>query len=325
VLTRKNLKLEKMKNILKLLSLSIFVGIAFSCGSDSSDDLKFTAETESGWVQFMNYSPQVINAFVEEGGEISMDVNIVVPNTSSDLTINYDLVSVSGDDPNGLLSDPGNIIVPAGQTSYMGPNFVELDADDNPIDESGNSTGIEFTYLAEIVLNIDELADATLSGPMVFDVVLTGTSSSEITAGLAGETFKVSQRIAIVPAASLAGTYSVSEPGYSLGTIFAESYQVELAYDAANPLALSATNSAGFNMYFFNGTTMTLGNGGISASDAIGDPRGIVVAIADYYAWDVDDVIFGEDGSGNPTITFGANTGLLVLRDQAYSLLLTKM
>ena len=313
-----------MKNILKLLSLSLFVGIAFSCGSDSSDDLKYTAETESGWVQFMNYSPEVINAFVEEGGEISMDVNIVVPNTSSDLTINYDLVSVSGDDPNGLLSDPGNIIVPAGQTSYMGPNFVEVDADGNPIDESGNNTGIEFTYLAEIVLNIDELADATLSGPMVFDVVLTGTSSSEITAGLAGETFKVSQRIVIVSAASLAGTYSVSEPSISIGAIFGESYQVELAYDAANPLALSATNSVGFDPYFFTGTTMTLGNGGITASDAAAGP-GIVVALLDYFAWDVADVIFGDDGSGNTTISFGVNTGQLVLNGIAYSLVLTKM
>ena len=313
-----------MKNILKLLSLSLFVGIAFSCGSDSSDDLKYTAETESGWVQFMNYSPEVINAFVEEGGEISMDVNIVVPNTSSDLTINYDLVSVSGDDPNGLLSDPGNIIGPAGQTSYMGPNFVELDADGNPIDESGNNTGIEFTYLAEIVLNIDELADATLSGPMVFDVVLTGTSSSEITAGLAGETFKVSQRIVIVSAASLAGTYSVSEPSISIGAIFGESYQVELAYDAANPLQLSATNSVGFDTYFFTGTTMTLGNGGITASDDAAGP-GIVVAYLDYFAWDVGDVIFGDDGSGNTTISFGANTGQLVLNGIAYSLVLTKM
>jgi hypothetical protein len=325
VLTRKNLKLKKMKNILKLLSLSIFVGIAFSCGSDSSDDLKFTAETESGWIQFMNYSPEVINAFPEEGGEISMNVNIVVPNTSSDLTINYDLVSVIGDDPNSVFSDPGNIIVPAGQTSYMGPNFVEEDADENPIDESGNNTGIQFAYLAEIVLNIDDIAGATLSGPMIFDVVLTGTSSSEITAGLAGETFKVSQRIAIVPAASLAGTYSVSEPGVSLGAEYSESYQVELAYNAANPLVFSATNSALFDTYFFGGTTMTLGNGGITASDNVGDPRGIIVALADYYLWDVDDVIFGEDGSGNATITFGTNTGLLFFRDSAYTLVLTKM
>lgn len=298
-----------MKNILKLLSLSLLVGIAFSCDSDSSDDLKYTAETESGWVQFMDNSPSSITGFVEEGGMIDMDVNIVVPNTSSDLSVNYDLVSVSGDDPNELFSNSGSVIVPAGQTSYMGP---------------GNNTGISYTYLGVISLDLADLSGATLSGPMVFDVVLTGTSSSEITAGLAGETFKVSQRIVIVSAASLAGTYSVSEPSISIGDIFGESYQVELAYDAANPLALSATNSVGFDTYFFTDTTMTLGNGGISASDAAAGP-GIVVALLDYFAWDVDDVIFGDDGSGNTTISFGANTGQLVLNGIAYSLVLTKM
>ena len=298
-----------MKNILKLLSLSLLVGIAFSCDSDSSDDLKYTPETESGWVQFMDNSPSSITGFVEEGGMIDMDLNIVVPNTSSDLSINYDLVSVSGDDPNSLFSNSGSVIVPAGQTSYMGP---------------GNNTGIAYTYLGVISLDLADLSGATLSGPMVFDVVLTGTSSSEITAGLAGETFKVSQRIVIVSAASLAGTYSVSEPSISIGDIFGESYQVELAYDAANPLALSATNSVGFDTYFFTDTTMTLGNGGISASDAAAGP-GIVVALLDYFAWDVDDVIFGDDGSGNTTISFGANTGQLVLNGIAYSLVLTKM
>ena len=298
-----------MKNILKLLSLSLLVGIAFSCDSDSSDDLKYTAETESGWVQFMDDSPSSITGFVEEGGMIDMDLNIVVPNTSSDLSINYDLVSVSGDDPNGLFSNSGSVIVPAGQTSYMGP---------------GNNTGISYTYLGVISLDLADLSGATLSGPMVFDVVLTGTSSSEITAGLAGETFKVSQRIVIVSAASLAGTYSVSEPSISIGAIFGESYQVELAYDAANPLALTATNSAGFDTYFFAGTTMTLGNGGITATDSAAGP-GIVVALADYFAWDVADVTFGEDESGNSTITFGANTGQLVLNALDYSLVLTKM
>ena len=298
-----------MKNILKLLSLSLLVGIAFSCDSDSSDDLKYTAETESGWVQFMDNSPSSITGFVEEGGMIDMDVNIVVPNTSSDLSINYDLVSVVGDDPNALFSNSGSVIAPAGQTSYMGP---------------GNNTGIAYTYLGLISLDLADLSGATLSGPMVFDVVLTGTSSSEITAGLAGETFKVSQRVVIVSAASLAGTYSVSEPSISLGTIFNESYQVELAYDAANPLALTATNSAGFDTYFFAGTTMTLGNGGITATDSAAGP-GIVVALADYFAWDVADVTFGEDESGNSTITFGANTGQLVLNALDYSLVLTKM
>ena len=83
------------------------------------------------------------------------DVNVVVPNTSSDLTINYDLVSVSGDDPNAYFTNSGSIVAPA-ETSYMGP---------------GNNTGKEYTFLGLITLDVADLSGATLSGPMVFDVV----------------------------------------------------------------------------------------------------------------------------------------------------------
>jgi hypothetical protein len=311
-----------MKNILKLLSLSIFVVITFSCSNDSADDLKYSAQTESGWIQFMNYSPSEITAFVKEGGEISMDVNIVVPNTSSDLTIYYDLVSVSGDDPNGLFSNSGNIIVPAGETSYMGPNSVQDDADENPIDESGNNTGIDFTYLAEIVLNIDDLSDATLSGPLVFDVVLTGTSSSKITAGLEGETFKVAQRVTIVSVESLAGEYIVSEPVVAASST-PVNYQVELAYNAANPFTLTASNTDG--NYFFTGATMTFSNGGITVTDAINNSPGPIVAFADYFVLEADDVLFGSDQSGNTTLTFGTNTGQLFNQGLDYYMVMTKI
>lgn len=313
-----------MKNIFKLLSLFLVISIAISCDSNTGDDLKYGAQTERGWVQFMNYSPSVINAFVEEGGQISLDVNIVVPNTSSDLTINYDLVSVTGDDPNGYFSNSGNIVAPAGETSYMGPNFVEEDEDENPIDESGNNTGIEFTYLGEIILDIDELSNVTLSGPMVFDVVLTGTSSNQITAGLEGETYKVSQRIVVVAASSLAGTYSVTEPAFDLGAFWGESYQVEMAYDAADPLVLDVTNSTGFDTYFFSGTTMTLGNGGATFADAAGDV-GPIVALTDAFTFNAGDVAFGSDVDGNTTITFGTNSGELFYNGITYALVLTKM
>jgi hypothetical protein len=40
---------------------------------------------------------------------------------------------------------------------------------------------------------MSDLEGVVLSEAMVFDVVLTGTSSSAITAGLEGETYKVAQ------------------------------------------------------------------------------------------------------------------------------------
>lgn len=298
-----------MKNILKLLSLFLVVSIATSCDSNTGDDLKYSAQTERGWVQFMDDSPSSITVFVEEGGLVELDVNVVVPNTSSDLTINYDLVSVSGDDPNAYFTNSGSIVAPAGETSYMGP---------------GNNTGKEYTFLGLITLDVADLSGATLSGPMVFDVVLTGTSSSQITAGLEGETFKVSQRIVVVAASSLAGTYSVAEPAFSLASYWGESYQVEMAYDAANPLVLDVTNSAGFNTYFFSGTTMTLGNGGASFTDAAGDV-GAIVGLTDAFVFDAGDVVFGSDVDGNTTIAFGTNSGELFYNGITYALVLTKM
>ena len=298
-----------MKNILKLLSLFLVVSIATSCDSNTGDDLKYSAQTERGWVQFMDDSPSSITVFVEEGGVVELDVNVVVPNTSSDLTINYDLVSVSGDDPNAYFTNSGSIVAPAGETSYMGP---------------GNNTGKEYTFLGLITLDVADLSGATLSGPMVFDVVLTGTSSSQITAGLEGETFKVSQRIVVVAASSLAGTYSVAEPAFSLASYWGESYQVEMAYDAANPLVLDVTNSAGFDTYFFSGTTMTLGNGGASFTDAAADV-GAIVGLTDAFVFDAGDVVFGSDVDGNTTIAFGTNSGELFYNGITYALVLTKM
>ena len=298
-----------MKNILKLLSLFLVVSIAISCDSNTGDDLKYSAQTERGWVQFMSDSPSQINVFVEEGGVVELDVNVVVPNTSSDLTINYDLVSVSGDDPNAYFTNSGSIVAPVGETSYMGP---------------GNNTGKEYTFLGLITLDVADLSGATLSGPMVFDVVLTGTSSSQITAGLEGGTFKVSQRIVVVAASSLAGTYSVTEPEFDLAAYWGESYQVEMAYDAADPLVLSVTNSTGFDTYFFSGTTMTLGNGGATFAD-LADDVGAIVGLTDAFVFDAEDVSFGSDVDGNTNIIFGANSGELFYNGITYALVLTKM
>ena len=298
-----------MKNIIKSISLLFVLALTVSCDSDSSEDLGYAAQEESGWVQFLTTNDAVIGVFQGATGTIDLDVNIQVPTTSSDLTINYALQSVSGADPSAVFSNSGAVVAPAGKTSYAGPD---------------NGTGIDYSYLSMISLDLADLEGTTLTEPMVFDVVLTGTSSSDVTAGLTGETFPVTQRIVIIPVASLVGTYSVTEPQISIAAIFGESYQVELAYDASSPLVLSATNSVGFDTYFYSNTTMTLGNGGAVLADDAAD-AGAIVALLDAFAYDDTDVVFGNDLDGNTTITLGANSGVLFYNDIAYSIILTKM
>lgn len=298
-----------MKNIFKLLSLFLVVSIAVSCDSNTGDDLGYSAQEERGWVQFMDNSPSVITAYVEEGGKIELDVNVQVPNTSSDLTINYDLVSVAGPDPSTVFSNSGNVVAPAGQTSIMGP---------------ANSTGKDYTFLASITLDLEDLAGTSLAGPMVFDVVLTGTSSNQITAGLEGESFKVSQRIVIVEIASLVGTYAVDEPVLSLGAIWGESYQIEVSA-TSDPSTLGVVNSAGFDTYALAGSTWAFANGGVTWTDAAANANGPVVALTDYFGYNPTDVIYGYDANGDLTISFGLNTGSLVLNALDYGVVFTKM
>ena len=241
-----------MKNIIKSISLLLVLTLTISCDSGSGDDLGYAAQEERGWVQFLTTNPAVIGVFQGALGTIDLDVNIQVPTTSSDLTINYALQSVSGADPNNVFSNTGAIVAPAGKTSYAGPD---------------NDTGFEYTYLAMISLNLTDLDGTTLTEPMVFDVVLTGTSSSSITAGLEGETKPVSQRIVINPSISaFEGAYTVSEvftsgtnAGLQLAAAFGESYQVELAMVEGDSTAstMLVTNSDGFDTYYPAGTIMT--------------------------------------------------------------------
>ena len=172
-----------MKKFIKIFSLLFVVACIVSCEEDN--DLGFEPQEELGWIQFVEGGPDVISTSQFAQELISLGVNIQVPTTSSDLTINYDLVSVSGMDPNTALSNSGSIVSPAGETSYMGPD---------------NNTGRNYVYLPTIDIDISDIA-ATLTEPMVFDVVLTGTSSGMISAGLSGEDFPIAQRIQVCPAA----------------------------------------------------------------------------------------------------------------------------
>jgi hypothetical protein len=241
-----------MKTLIKSISLLLVLALTVSCDSDSKKDLGYTAQEESGWVQFLTTKPDQIGAFQGAKGTIDLDVNVQVPTTSSDLTINYALQSVSGADPNTLFSDSGTTIAPAGKTSFAGPD---------------NDTGFEYTYLAMITLNLADLEGATITEPVVFDLVLTGTSSPSITAGLEGETKPISQRIVINPSlTAFEGVYSVDEiftsgtnAGLQLANAFEENYQIELAMVEGDATAstMVVTNSDDFFVYYTDGTVMT--------------------------------------------------------------------
>ena len=234
-----------MKNIIKSISLLLVLTLTVSCDSDSSDDLGYAAQEERGWVQFLTTNAAEIGVFQGATGTIDLDINIQVPTTSSDLTINYALQSVSGADPSTVFSNSGAVVAPAGKTSYAGPD---------------NGTGFDYTYLAGVSLDLADLEGTTLTEPMVFDLVLTGTSSSAITAGIEGETFPVTQRIVINPSiGAFAGTFTVFEQftdGPSapsgLSDFFSESYQVELSLIEGDATAstMLVTNSTGFDTYY---------------------------------------------------------------------------
>ncbi|WP_299889824.1 hypothetical protein [uncultured Lacinutrix sp.] len=167
-----------MKNILKSFFLITLVISFFSC--DDNDGSNSFVEEELGWVQFMQNSDALIQINQGFADEIVLDLNIQVPNTSSDLTVKYDLVSISGLNPNTVYGT--STVVPAGVTSWSGPD---------------NNTGINYANLGNITFNLLQLP--ALTEPMEFDVVLTGTSLSTVTAGVAGESFKTTQRICIGP------------------------------------------------------------------------------------------------------------------------------
>ncbi len=177
-----------MRNFIKIFPALSLIVLVFACSNNSKDDLKYSAQDEIGWIQFPESNPDVITGSLDAPEVIQIGVNIQVPVTTQDLVITYDLVPVSGGDPNAFFSNSGQIVSPAGETSYSGPD---------------NRTGLDYAFLPTIDIDISEIT--VLTEPLVFDVVLTSTNISGVTVGLAGETFPTVQRVQICPSVSLAG------------------------------------------------------------------------------------------------------------------------
>lgn len=248
-----------MKNLNKIFSL-LLITIAFvSC--NENDDLKFVPETESGWIQFIDASEGGLDTYITSqvrNEVLKVPVNIQVPNTSSDLTIRYDLVSVSGIDPNSIFTN--SIVVEAGNTSYGGPN---------------NNTGIDYINAPTINFDVSKIT-TELSEAMIFDVVLKSTSSDIITAGIIGENKPVTTRVQICPSLfdsstlNYLGDYSLSVATGDgpFGTVFTEGTIVTIIEGADG--SLSREFQANY-LPNINGSielfTFNLDNGFVTAGD----------------------------------------------------------
>ncbi|WP_460217963.1 hypothetical protein [Psychroserpens sp. MEBiC05023] len=169
-----------MKNIIKLCGLICFVMCFTACNDDN--DLGFSPTENVGWIQFPGANPVSFNYNLSFDVGARIGVDIQVPRVDDDLTIGYNLVSVSGLDPNAAFSNSGSLVSPAGETSYAGPD---------------NSTGIEYAYLANIEFDFTELP--VLTEPMVFDIVLVSTSDPSVGVGFNDEK-PITQRMTICPA-----------------------------------------------------------------------------------------------------------------------------
>ncbi len=186
-----------MKSIIKLIGLS-FIVLCFN-GCSETSDLGFNPDTEVGWIQLgvSNDAPATLEYQQSFDVVSRVGVNIQVPNVENDLMIGYDLVSVSGLNPNSVFSNNGSIMSPAGLSSYAGPS---------------NGTGFEFDYTADIVFDFEELP--SLTEPMVFDVVLTSSNDPNVTVGFNNEK-PITQRVRICPAQEdlFLGEYNISSEG----------------------------------------------------------------------------------------------------------------
>nr|WP_321235717.1 hypothetical protein [uncultured Psychroserpens sp.] len=180
-----------MKNIIKLCGV-ICLAMCFTACEDNND-LGFSPTENVGWIQFPGANPVSFdyNLSFDVGTRIGVDIQ--VPRVQNDLTIGYNLVSVSGLDPNAAFSNSGSIVSPAGETSYSGPD---------------NNTGSNYNYLAEIEFDFTELP--VLTEPMVFDIVLTSTSDAAIEVGFNDEK-PTSQRVIICPALESTGGFALGD------------------------------------------------------------------------------------------------------------------
>lgn len=176
-----------MKNTIKIVCALLLV-LGYSC---SESDGRFKDSPENGWVQFLTSSSSLSIDTANLTAPLELPIYVNVPLNQTDLTINYDLVSVEGPNPNSVFSNSGSIVVPAGTAG------------------TANVGGYP-----KIVFNLAEASN--IAEKMVFDVVLRSTDRESVVVGVAGDAIPTVYRITICPSltsgtGSFIGNYVVSD------------------------------------------------------------------------------------------------------------------
>jgi len=145
-----------MKNTYKYLLFCLTLVLTFSCEKDATDG-KFVEEPTSGWVDFNVNNPAATLAATST--EISIPVEINAPINKEDLTVNFELVEVSGGSPSQVVTTTErSFVIPAG------------------------------TLETDLVLEVGNILALIEQGTTVeFDVVLLSTDRGSISAGLSDD------------------------------------------------------------------------------------------------------------------------------------------
>ncbi len=214
-----------MKIIYRTLSLFLIVSILYSCdNSEGENEGKFESDPETGWVQFAAASSAAINIDgFDTSSPLEVPVEVNVPVVRNDLNIGYQLVGVSGADPNTVFSNNGQLVNPGGTSSHFDVDFPTI--------------------------NFDISEAAAISEPLVFDVVLTSTSSGDVTVGIEGSTRPISHRIEICPSLSSSvntfiGDYRLTVPSGASAfgvEVFTENQIVTLSEGPNGPFSRQFT------------------------------------------------------------------------------------
>jgi hypothetical protein len=208
-----------MKKFIKLITVVALL-FSFSCEESNGD---FSVDPNLGWVEFSEPESATISI---DSYDASVPLRVIVENNVSlnnGLTVEYDLVPVSGPDPNTVFSNSGSISI-----------------------EPGTGGFAVFDGAPSIFFDISEAA--SISETMVFDVVLTGTSNSSIDVGLANGGRNTTHRITICSSldasvGAFIGDYTLSLPDGDgpFGAQFEDGSTVTLSEGSSGPFSRTFT------------------------------------------------------------------------------------
>ena len=261
-----------MKHLYKIMVFSFALLLTvYSCDdSEGENEGKFNDDPTTGWVQFVTSgaSRDIVIDTYNTDNLFEVPVFVNVPVSSSELRINYDLVSVSGPNPNTVFSNNGVLVNPAGSSTHF--FFSDLESGNLDVANGGAKDPLTIEAFPKIQFDIAQAANITEA--MVFDVVLTSTDKPQVTAGVDGSSRPVSYRIRICPtlnasSGNFIGDYNLTvTSGDSLfgGPVFADqtvtisegangafSRQFDVAYLPGGP-----TNIMTVTFSFSNGQVM---------------------------------------------------------------------